>query len=134
MKAHARKRTRGVRRHLRSTIVPNTTRFVPKVTIHRWGKNPYTDAALRRATASAYTVLAGGPPSPEIEGLPTDTIFLVQMPPRDVPISIEDVLAHEDLHQTLLHEEGRLAGTRLDRIANYDTWRKGKTHRGGIPD
>jgi hypothetical protein len=131
VKAHPRKGTRGVRRHLR--IVPNTSRPVPKVRIYFRERNPslirrILDAGLDDRKVSAFSVFQ---PVGELE---PRVIYLRSEPPKEIPITMADVMGHEDLHDVLEHEVGHSANLKLDNIANFENLQQSRTHRGMIPD
>lgn len=139
VRAHARRGTRGVRRHLR--IVPNTSRFVPEVRLYPFlpeGQNDplgrlLYEYELRADNTVAFTHMRPEKNAREM-GLDPNAIYIVRdSPSKAFPIS--DVLSHEELHHILQHEVDHPTSLALDNIMNVNKLRRaGNRHRGGIPE
>jgi hypothetical protein len=128
VRAHRRRGTRGVRRHLR--FVENTSRPRTTLHIHRRDVDPELDARLEEHMTLAFMPTSKAAGTREY-ATDTNSIYLVR---EDAQNPTEDNLSHEELHAVLNHLEGERTSRALDRALsnNMDYQWLGKRIPGGI--
>ena len=63
--------------------------------------------------------------------LKPNTVYIVRLPPKDVKMTLADMLGHESLHQVLQRMGPYGVSKMMDNLANYETMRRrGGSHRG----
>jgi hypothetical protein len=137
VRAHARRGTRGVRRHLR--IVPAKNAPFNTVRLHPRGKDADFDAYVQENVATAYSVMPTANRGLQ-DIVPGGNIYLAKDPASELrlmrdrgtpnsDISTEEVtpafLSHEVLHFVLHHEVNDKASEMMD-----TPWRRTKRREG----
>lgn len=122
IRAHPRRGTRGVRRHVR-------TRITVALTPHRWRGNP----VLQRDFDAAKAAVGAEPSEPTMAFVDMDNpgiIFINEVPPSHERVfeeNISGIISHETLHDVLQRYRLPEASERLD-YQNYQQ----QISRGGM--